>query len=100
LAAGPALVPEADGEAGFVFEFFGEFAGVVALAAGFAGHVHGIADEDHFDTALEGEFAEDFDVVAAADAFEGFESLSGDAELVAEGEADAFFAEVERQDAP
>jgi hypothetical protein len=99
FAAGPALVPEFHGQAGFVFQFAGEITGVSALAAGLAAHVNWIADQDQFYIRLDREPAQGFDVVSAPFALHGFQSLSREAELIAEGEAYSFLAEVECQNA-
>jgi hypothetical protein len=56
-----------------------------------------IAQQDERNVFLGGELREPGQVLADVSSLERFEALSGDPELVAEGQSDAPFAEVEGQ---
>ncbi len=98
LGGGEALVPEVDGEAELGAEGFGEGLGAGGLGALIAGHVEGVADDGLGDGGVLAEDAGDgLEVVLEAGAVEGEEGLSGVAEFVGEGEADAAVADVEAE---
>jgi len=60
-------------------------------------HVNRIADQDQRDVGLDGEPSQDFDIVPSTLAVHGFQSLSREAEFIAESQADAFLPQVESQ---
>jgi hypothetical protein len=96
FAGGEALIPEFDGELGEVGEFLGKGLDFGGLGAEVAGEVERVADDDAdaVETAAEtGEGAEIVFRVALAG--EGEDGLGGEAELVRDGDADAFGADVE-----
>jgi hypothetical protein len=104
VVGGEALVEEVVGEGGVGFaEGLGEGLSFGGLGAGCAVGVEGIADEEDFDVVLADEAADGFEVGSyvwfGAGAVEGEEGLSGEAEGVGDGEADAAVADVERESA-
>ena len=76
----------------------GEFPHPFRLPAFGAAHVQGIAHQDQRDLALLGERASAARSVAYAGAHQVGKTLRGDAQGIAEGQADALLAEVECQD--
>ena len=100
VVGGEALVEEMVGEGGVGFlEGLGEGLGFGGLGAGCAVGVEGIADEEDFDVVLADEAGDGFEVGAEGGAVEGEEGLGGEAEGVGDGEADAAVADVEREGA-
>jgi len=92
LDRGEALVPELDGNAEAHADGFGELADPDRLAALRPAHVDGIAQQDQADPLLPDDFAEGLEVGALVGADEVGQALGGDAEGVAKGQTDAFFA--------
>jgi hypothetical protein len=96
VVGGEALVEEIVAESGVsFFEGLGEGLGFGSLGAGRAVGVEGIADEEDFDLVLADEAGDGFEVGAEGGAVEGEEGLGGEAEGVGDGETDAAVADVE-----
>jgi hypothetical protein len=77
----------------------GEGLGFGCLRAGRSVGVEGVADEDDFDVVLADEAGDGFEVGAEGGAVEREEGLGGEAERVGDGETDAAVAYVERESA-
>jgi predicted PurR-regulated permease PerM len=95
--AGPALIAKFNRQAGFALQFAGEFAGVIALPAGIAAHVQRVSHQNFRHAAKSREFAQIFDIVSPPAAFESIETLCGNPQFIADGEADPLLPEIERQ---
>ena len=100
VVGGESLVEEVMGEGGVGFlQGVGEGLGLGCLGAGCAVGVEGVADEEEFDVVLADEAGDGFEVCAEGGAVEGEEGLGGEAERVGDGETDAAVADVQREDA-
>ena len=99
LPAGQAFVREFH----FDFEFFSDASGerrrFVRHFPGFAGDVQRMAHENTRNAVFGANGAKASEVIAAVLAAENHERSSGDSEFVGKGEADAFAAVIERQNA-
>jgi hypothetical protein len=96
---GEALVPEVDREGKCGAKTFREGLGFDGLWAEVAGHVDRIADDDAGAVELVQKAPERFEVVPGVFADEGKDGLSGETELVGDGDADAAISEIEAQKA-
>jgi hypothetical protein len=96
---GEALVPEVDGEGEGFAERLGEGVGSGGLGADVAGHIEGIAEDDGRAAVFAEKAAEGFEVLFQVFTDQGEEGLSGEAELVGDGDTDAAGAEIEAQKA-
>ena len=76
----------------------GELADPNRLPAFGAAHIDGVAEQDHADFAFADELFQDVQVGADAGADEVGKTLRGDAQGIADGQPDAAFAQVERED--
>src|SRR5579875_2758453 len=77
----------------------GEFLRVFALAAVCAAHMERIADKQTNDVPLLRYIFQAIQVVADARARKRIDALGGDSQCIADGQADAFFADIERENA-
>ena len=82
-----------------VAEPFGEFPGIFALAAFIAAHVQGLADQEQADAPFIGYPAQRLQIFPDTIPLERFDALRRDAQFVADRKADAFFADIERENA-
>jgi hypothetical protein len=99
LGGSEALVPEVDGKGEGSAERLGESVGSGGLGADIAGHIEGIAKDDGGTAVFAQEAAEGFEVQLRIFADQGENGLSGEAELVGDGDADTAGAEIEAQEA-
>lgn len=100
FAGGKALVKEMMLECGVGFaEGLSERLGLGSLRAGGAVGVERVADDEDFDLVLPDEPGEGLEVGAQGRAVQGEERLGGKAELVRNGEADAFVSDIEGEGA-
>ena len=97
FAAGPALIAKLDRQTGFALQFGGKLARVVSLAAGVAAHVQRVPQQESRDAALHGKAPERFDIFSPAPPLDGFQTLRGKTELIADSPPDPFPSEVEGQ---
>jgi hypothetical protein len=96
VVGGEAFVEEVVDEGGVgLFERLSEGLGLGGLGAGRAVGVEGIADEEDFDVVLADEAGDGFEVGAEGGAVQGEEGLGGEAEGFGDGETDAAVADVE-----
>ena len=96
---GEALVPQVDGEGEGFAERLGEGVGSGGLGADVTGHIDGIAEDDGGAAEFAEEAAERFEVLLRVFANQREDGLSGEAERVGDGDADAAAAEIEAQEA-
>jgi len=98
LLAGQSLVPQMDGQPGHFAQLGGERLSLGGLRAQLSGEVQGIPhhDSDHRETPRQARQAAQI-LARIAVALQGQDRLHGDAQLVADGNADALVAYVERQ---
>jgi len=94
LRGGEALVPQVDGQGKSGAQGLGEGLGSFGLGAKVAGHVQRVADDDGRAAELAEEAAEGFQVLFVVFADEGEHGLSGEAQLVRDGDADAPAAKI------
>ena len=100
VVGGETLVEKMVGEGGVsVVQGLGEGLGFGGLGAGGAVGVERVADEEDFDVVLADEAGDGFEVGAEGGAVEGEEGLGGETERVGDGETDAAVANVERESA-
>jgi hypothetical protein len=96
VVGGEAFVEEVVDEGGVgLFERLSEGLGLGGLGAGRAVGVERIADEEDFDLVLADEASNGFEIGAEGGAVQGEEGLGGEAEGVGDGETDAAVADVE-----
>jgi len=62
-----------------------------------AAHIDGVAEQDHADFAFADELFQDLQVGADAGAYEIGEALRGDTQRIADGQPDAAFTQVQRE---
>ena len=99
LAGGEPLVGEMDGQAEGDAEILGEGLGLAGLRTDLAGHVERVANDDLGDGMLADDAAEGFDVGVGRAAMQGEERLHGQSEGIGDGEANAFAADVQGEQA-
>ena len=100
VVGGETLVEKMVGEGGVsLLQSLGEGLGFGGLGAGGAVGVERVADEEDFDVVLADEAGDGFEVGAEGGAVEGEERLGGESEGVGDGETDAAVAYVERESA-
>jgi hypothetical protein len=95
FGGGKALVPEVDGQAGFVAQELGESLSLRGLGTLISGHVEGVADDDLGAAVFADEAGERFEVPLAVGAREGEDGLRGEAERVGDSDANAAVSDVE-----
>lgn len=96
FAGGEALIPEVDGQTGERAQLGGELLHLGGAGADFAGEMQGVADHDARHGEAAGEAGDGTQIVAAVAAyFKGHHRLRGEAQLVGDGDADAFCSDVE-----
>jgi hypothetical protein len=99
LGGSEALVPEVDREGEGLAERLGESVGSGGLGADVAGHIERIAEDDSGAAVFAQEAPQGFEVLLRVFADQGEDGLSGEAELIGDGDADAAGAEIEAQEA-
>lgn len=98
FAAGEALVPEVDGEAGKGAEFGGKGLDFGCAGAVLAGEMQRVADDDGGNRVPAGKPADGTEIVAGVAAgLEGHDGLGRQAEFIRHSDADALGADVEAE---
>jgi len=95
FGGGQALVPEVDGQAGFVAEELGESLSLRGLGTLISGHVEGVADDDPGAAIFADKAGERFEVLLAVGARESEDGLRGETERVGDGDTNAAVSDVE-----
>src|ERR1039458_9113997 len=93
------LIPQRHRQTGAPLQRAGEFAQPRRLAAFVAAHVDGVAHQERAGLAIARQPLERIQIGALVGAVEVGKALRGDAQRIADGEADAPLAEIERQNA-
>lgn len=96
---GETLVPEVDGELGFVTQGLRESLGLGGLRTLIPRHVEGIADDDPAAAIFADEALQGFEVLPAVGADESEDGLGGQPERVGHGHTNAAVSHVEAHEA-
>ncbi len=92
-----AFIPIDKRQPDMIAQPFRELASVFALAALVTAHMQGTSDKKQADISLSNNCLQRGKILANSRAAQRFDTLRGDAKLVADGETDALPADVERQ---